>query len=574
MRLTHLVVFFLPILIYSQPLDLDKNGFIKELRTERLKAAQIELLGRFHEVKYANGRRYVALARKNKKWGVADSNLSAILPFKFNNLNFLNSYVVRSYSTTNKYFRIGLNKVDTLNFSEITSFSDGYAKAAIGDKFCVIDSTGAVVFYFEEAFLQDNQTAAGHYSFNNESAREAEDRRRTATLVNIGSLTPVGPNLFIILKKEKYYLFHRSGKEIIIPGAESFSAGFHKDHIVCHNKDFKYGLINLEGKLVLPIQYDYMSDDDGILRKTTNKFMRIQKAGFFGLTDKNGKLKIPCVMQSVAFTSSKNHFAVKKGTLNFIYDTTWKPVSMPPGVKNVISVWERKQGLAYLTSAKNKFLVSDEKGIRKTDSLTYAYMVSDSLFMLNNNQINYYIVGSSLKPLHEEPSRGIYYYPSESAATLLVFTMQDKIIIKTAQGRTINTYTYPYLELILKENEFVMKQNDMTGLVDSLNNVLIPFKYTSINRKANILEAIGINSRSIYDLNYKKIESLDSVEYVNYFPGNISLCLGKLNSNSGILLDDKLIFTSHGKINSFEDGLFHLDENFYTYTIDCYGNKF
>ena len=240
-----------------------------------------------------------------------------------------------------------------------------------------------------------------------------------------------------------------------------------EENVLRVKKDDKYGLIDLNGKLILPCEYDEITALEGI-----ENSLIITKDGKKGLVNDSGSIIIE------------------------------------PLYTEIINLGE---------TYKEGYITIDEQGKYGLISTTKKQILENKFDEIKQIYLNnYYIVKENgTEKLINSASETIIdniTYEIQSASTRGFIIKENELYgeIDTS-GETLIELKYQDLKEIY-EGIYIAKQNDKYGIIDIDENTKIPFEYIGItyNDKANLFIAEDQDyNTSIFDKDYnKKVEGV------------------------------------------------------------------
>ncbi len=324
--------------------------------------------------------------RKGNKWGFVDKKKNIIIPCEYDDAQPFNIHNLAIVQKNNKYYLLnksgkiltnteygsimqqsedlyvvsegGLDiermptgkqgymdkqgkMVIPMNYDLCYSFSDGLAKVRKDGTIAFIDKTGKIVIPFEKYF------DAGYFKDGVTWARG----------------------------EGGYYIIDKTGKEISLAhikiddyyGIRDFNEG-----IAIVKKDEKYGAIDAAGKLVLPIEYSYLSDFSEGLAVVQEK-----PSEKFGFIDKTGKIVISPSYTSAETFKNRIAYVQKEDTRMFI-DKNNKVVFTVP---NNSTLKQRSDGYLWIEYDPGKYMLINNTGkvLFKKENYVYVSPFKDGL---------------------------------------------------------------------------------------------------------------------------------------------------------------------------------------------------
>lgn len=235
---------------------------------------------------------------------------------------------------------------------------------------------------------------------------------------------------------------------------------WHEENVLRVKKDGKYGLIDLNGKEILPCEYEEIKALEGI-----ENSLLITKDSKIGLVNNKGNIII-----EPNFKEIKN------------LGDTYK--------EGYITIDE--QGRYGVVSTTKKQLLENNY-----EEVEQVYL--QSYFLIKENG-KLKLINSSSETLLENDFEEI----KSATKRGVIFTKGNLYGEINTTGETLIEPKYQYLKEA-KEGIYIAKQNDKYGIIDSDENIKLPFNYTGItyNEKANLFIAEEVDYKTaIVDSEY------------------------------------------------------------------------
>jgi hypothetical protein len=176
-----------------------------------------------------------------------------------------------------------------------------------------------------------------------------------SSVISTGNI-PIFQNGYAkVLQNKKCGLIDKTGKLLIPPEHEYLTPYTFFGNFVLLTKTINgkknYGVITVQNKILLPAEYEEIRIDTGVLL--------VKQSGKWGLMDKNGKQLLPIEYNNLSYSPTDKLLLAEKGTQYGIIDMTGKWLFEK--VKTVFTLYAPRYGMVRCTvSGKNGFL--DLKG--------------------------------------------------------------------------------------------------------------------------------------------------------------------------------------------------------------------
>lgn len=398
-----------------------------------------------------------------------------------------------------------------VQYDEVKDFHEGFAGVKKDGKWGFIDKTGQVIIDFKYDEVTDFNQGLMAVRTNKYWSFIDKTGQVTYNLLPYKEET-FWENLAVAYepKTKKYGIVDKQGK-IIVPfqyeDAEPFADGLVKVQLTYQNispydnniKDYKkFGIIDRFGKMVIATKYDEINDVfDGV--------MIVKSDSKYGFIDKSKPITsleysyVENFSNGLALVKKNNSHHITRKEYGFI-DKTGKEV-----------IPARYYQVNYFYNGTT--IVKDYAGYKLIDT------ENNIIYSLPYKNIISYKDGRAIIK-HEENKYGI------------IDKKEEKYSIIDKNGHVLNDL--PYSELYkIKENIFVVRYEDKYGIIDIKGNIILPIEYKKIHfysKKYKIHQVDWIRYHYEYFLKQNPI----IIEAINYDDFNH-------NDKSNIDLDKKFI---------------------------------
>lgn len=243
----------------------------------------------------------MAIVEKDGKWGIIDNNNKVIIPFQYDRLtmSYKEPYwiIARKNEKEGMIDRQGQIQIP-FEYDDIGQFSDGLAKVEKEGKTAFINTHNKVVIdWAEREYETEFIYGLTYYHKNGKNYVMNTDGK--VVFSTPYHISYIDKNHIIIIHNEKYGLLNHQGK-VILPPIYQYVAS-EKQGLIAVAKNNKLGFVNKHGKIVVPMQYDYQ--DEGYIyhfRKLyyvndVVKVRQVGKNGKWGLLNRQGKIVAPFI---------------------------------------------------------------------------------------------------------------------------------------------------------------------------------------------------------------------------------------------------------------------------------------
>ena len=266
--------------------------------------------------------------------------------------------------------------------------------------------------------------------------------------------------IFCIWTGEKFGFTDRDGRELteyIYDAAYPFNEG-----VACVMTEGKYGFINKSGNEIIPAIYDRANSfSEGLAY--------FEAEGQYGFINKNGEEAFLLNCDSVSsFTEERALFSVdgKYGFIDYSGETVIDNVYDDAGVfKDGISVVRK--------GIKSGVIDKDGKEIVAVEynriNINQKYIIAHS----NEEEVCFNFKGEKIfsSPLKFVNSNNDY----------IEFNDDGKFGVMDTNGSIITEAVYDDISFIENRNLFIVKKNEICGIINDKNEIVVDFLYKSIN---------------------------------------------------------------------------------------------
>jgi len=305
----------------------------------------------------------------------------------------------------------------------------------------------------------------------------------------------------IVKKDNAYFLINRSG-QLISKGYQDINASTNK-LFVCKLNNL-YGAINAKGETIIPFEYNklgnfknrfayYLSTQYGLVdvnnRKLeakwdwisdvdSNSVAVVKKKNQFGLMTVSEQLILPCEYDYVVHCQNDIYLVVKNGLYGF-YNINEKCF-----VTSVDYNYNSSYEPRYYTNGKYFKLIQDDEvalvdanGRNSINFGTYTNMFFAKCDIIRIQKKNKYgFVDRKLKPV--TPIEFDKATDFENNLAIVSKGINSLLIDKT--GKVIYSIKNGYIESFY--NHYLIKQNDLVGLINQEGKILLNTEFETINK--------------------------------------------------------------------------------------------
>jgi hypothetical protein len=203
------------------------------------------------------------------------------------------------------------------------------------------------------------------------------------------SITKIEENRFIERRDNKFGITD-SLKNVIIPFKYDFIE-FKNQRLIIRNNNLN-GLFSIDNKELIPIEFEF------ILPRKNDRFILWTKTSIFGLSDNNGKIKIPIKYKRVSSTENDDFYITEnRNNLNGIYDYNGKNI-IPEEYKfytvdkyRIFATKDNKSQIIDIKNSENNIIL-DEK-IELIETVRH-YAMGENLFQIIKKENKFGLINS------------------------------------------------------------------------------------------------------------------------------------------------------------------------------------
>lgn len=242
-----------------------------------------------------------ALVNKDGKWGIIDTNNKLIIPFEYDYLGmtYQQPYwiIARKNEKEGMIDRQGQIKIP-FEYDDIQQFAGGVVRVTKNAKTAFINQNNQVVIDWAERGYQGEFTYGLNY-YHDKGKNHVIDTTGKVLFSTPYHISYIDKNHIIIIHNEKYGLLNHQGK-VILPPIYQYVAS-EKQGLIAVAKNNKLGFVDKNGKIVVPIQYNYHGEDEIYHSRKLYyvndvvKVRQVGKNGKWGLLNTQGKIVAPFI---------------------------------------------------------------------------------------------------------------------------------------------------------------------------------------------------------------------------------------------------------------------------------------
>ena len=264
----------------------------------------------------------------------------------------------------------------------------------------------------------------------------------------------------------------------------------------------KYGVIDKQGKIIIESIYDNIREEGNLIILSLN--------GLIAVYNKNFKKILPLKYTSFNVRPQYNYIIVSANDTTELFDKNGKKINIPD--------------LKYIVPLKITYNNPDEEFLMMLNSKG-----ESAIFSEKQNKI---VKDFELAQFFQS-SEGTLIYTKPKSSNIPQSEETESYFL---DGNMNYINSEPYLNMKFHEGYFICEKNNMAGVVDSKNNIIIPFNYKKLFVPINSHDPVfyGKNSNN----KFGSISNLSKViipfEYDSLLV-NTKYCIFKKENRYGII---------------------------------------
>ncbi len=431
----------------------------------------------------------------NQSIGFINQNGDTIIPL--NKYKFLNpideeGMILGEYNGKRGYINIAQDTLIPFKYENLSVFSNGLAPAKLNGKFGFIDRKGKVIIPFEyETESHFYQCGLAEVRKNNKYGFIDKSGKIIIPLEFEKVKDNKADELVCVMKNGKWAFFSCEGKQLTefefeqikeSPYSES-SYTYFENGLCLVKKNGKRGYINSNFQTVIPFgKYQESETFDQSKRAV------VKTKGMYGLINTKDEFILEPIFQSIEyFKYPSGRYKVKNDNKYAIIDSTGQeilPFQYLEIIPNYFQIDSLKKGVLILKNVNGKSSVTDYNGavlipekynnIEKfevEDNLSYAVVQMNGKYGL----INY--LNEIVIPIENDLIKKRRWFD------YLIVEKDNFQGLCTKAGKEIISKKYNQIDPCYynENNRFIVKLNDLFGVVDIKDDVIIPIEFESIS---------------------------------------------------------------------------------------------
>lgn len=401
------------------------------------------------------------------------------------------------YVSQETYYSIGttrgdkIKKISRPNFSSSNYYRKiNFLTTQKNGKIGLIDNDGMAIYAPENDAI-DNVERSGYYSVKKNNLFSIYFiNTRKKTEIEFDKIYTDGIGYVMAVKNKKAGVFNTQGEQIVpFEYDNEFIAQYNIGLRVTKNK--KRGIVDKKGLVIIPPIYD---DIDPFYESDLKNFIKVKIDEKFGIINLQGDIIVPVKFEWIGEENGFFKVLTSSDNRKFgLYDKDGKIIAEP--VYNWIThslTTNSKLIILERDSNSYNFLDQNNKLILKENVSSYGYVLDE------NRLLNFY-KNKGRELIYVKDKLGKFGVLNESSEKLVVPLIYDQII----QSFESSKHTY-----------FSVKKGNKFGLINEINEIVIPISYDNIN--IDLVEGFGgEGSEASYSVIVSKNKKFGTVNLKN-----------------------------------------------------------
>lgn len=464
------------------------------------------------------------------------------------------------------------------------------------NKFGVIDTNGKILIESKfDSLIMPNPSKAIFICKNDNNTIVLNDKGEeifkeyknidAIRLKNIASDLMYEKSVLKFESDGKYGLINLDGKQILKPDYNSIEGLSYKEGELLVQKDEKCGIVNIKGNELVKCEYDKISVDNYYTEENNYKYagyivgIKTEEGYRYGYINVNGKLLLDTQYNEISritdIKDDKNIYLIsaKNGQYGLtkngeeLTDNEYQSMTYNPNMNVIVVEKSKKYGVINLSG---KVIVPIEYNQIDINGM-YMYATKEQGTVVFDSEGNEAKINVDLVRIKTENENYIITINTKNGQTN--YGVIDK------QGKQIIEEEYSYIEYLF-ENYFIASNKEgKLGIIDSKDNQKVELKYDAVQRisNKNMVQTIqsDIKTTQIYSDKLEKVcemtnANIDRQEnYVKIYNDTEI----KYFDNTGNQLKNTDIFTGNELFAKEENGKYGFADKIGNIKIECKYDK-
>ncbi len=456
---------------------------------------------KFGYLKYSKGSDFhegLAMVYYRGYWGFIDKDGNEVIPTQYEDCrDFKEGLAGVSIDTLYGFIDRQGKVVIPLIYESVGEFCNGHAKVKKDGKNFIINKSGEVDSTINAEkwncrIVNKFECTKREYYFQEGLAQFKKDGKWG--FIDRREIIIIEPKFETVMNFEagqasvkfdgKWGVIDKTGKEIISPTFKSHDIFFRENYIRIVSDGKKFGIVNWDGKYVLPMEYDDIRSDYRVGNKIVCK-----KDGKKGLCDSDGKIIIPVIYEDLRLEGKHYIFGLLDNG------------------KHVVVFNENG---VYINEIKGDFISIGQEIIiiKKNEKMEYYHLKSNKFYPYNFNSILSFYKDTGIvsvgQPRIKEFQRhinfkGEFITPSGFidvtffSEGLAVVRINNKYGFINNRGDVVIPVKYDTAN-VFSEGLALVRLNGKYGFIDKSGKMIINNKYTNANSFSEGMAGVKIGN--------------------------------------------------------------------------------
>ncbi|MGX7666504.1 WG repeat-containing protein [Flavobacterium pedocola] len=408
------------------------------------------------KIEYAAVYQNVAIVKTDGKYGVIKDQ--TIIPFEYDSI-----FIPIRNQHYNNYNNKPQQKVKAPNLLLQSSQNIPYLTIQKGNKFGLIDANGTIIYPAENDAVF-NADSFGYYSVKKGDFYGiyfSNSTNKKKTEIEFDRVFTDGYGAVMASKNKKAGIFNLQGEQIA-------PFEYDTDFIAQYSgigyqvaKDRKKGILDKQGKVIVPPIYD---DIDTFYETGYEDLLKVKSGEKFGLVTRDNRIVVPAEFEHISVlgkllrvvkgnseTNRKFGLYNHDGKMVIPVEYDWITDSDTPDSKLII-LKKNKEFVNFLDAGNN---------------LIFAEGLSEYGYILNQENL--------LNPFSYSNKKNLLFVKDIKGKIGIFEEFSKKLVVPIIYDAVLQRFE-------IKKNTYIsIRKGNKVGLIDEMGQIVIPFKYDTIN---------------------------------------------------------------------------------------------
>ncbi len=395
-------------------------------------------------------------------------------------------------------------------------------------------------------------------------------------LNGIASDIPYEKNSLLFEKNGKYGVINLDGKVIVKANYEEIQGLTYKESELLVRKNNKYGVINSKGAVIIKPEYDSITADNYYAEKEKYAFSgyivskKIDENYNYGYIKYNGKVLIKPqytnISRIIDIEDNENAYLIaqdktKVGLIknkDIVIDINYKELQYNKDNNILIARKNAKLGILDLQGKEIIPVEYEDLSIN-----------GENIYTKNEEEEKYF--DKSGNEIQNNIYKGIYSI--ENGKYYLTINEDSLYGILDRNKQVLVENSYSYLEYLF--NDYFIASNNNLGIINSKGEVVIDFKYNIISKIENssVIQAKIVKDNTI-ELFSKDLKSIGTFENANIKKADNYIEINSKNNTiyidlNGNILENEELFKNNNLFSVQENGKYGFKDKTGKIVVNC-----